>query len=292
MSTAFTRVSFYIVAHADDWQLFMQPNAYNDLILPDNKVVFIVTTAGDAGLGDKYWKAREEGMKSSVRFCLAPFRQLHESSSVNCFNGHSIYSYSINNTTSYFFRLPDGGLDGKGFSENDYNSLSQFKSGDIHSIAAIDKSATYSSWSDLSTTIEKIIELEGDGAGKASINYQNPDRTANPKDHPDHIATGHAVKEMRIISALNQLLFTGYSIHENKQKLCSKDLFWKAGMFAAYEQKVFDLCGYSTLAEGVDIYLKWCKKAPQFSTVDTFQTEPAKEHPNEPKSNPLHRDER
>lgn len=30
--TQFTKISFHIIAHADEWQLFMQPNAYNDLI--------------------------------------------------------------------------------------------------------------------------------------------------------------------------------------------------------------------------------------------------------------------
>ena len=66
-------VTFYVVAHADDWQLFMNPDAFKDITMPDSKVVFIVTTAGDAGKEDNYWKAREEGMKSSIRFCLAPF---------------------------------------------------------------------------------------------------------------------------------------------------------------------------------------------------------------------------
>jgi len=35
-------ISFYIVAHADDWQLFMQPNVYRHLINVNLKVIFIV----------------------------------------------------------------------------------------------------------------------------------------------------------------------------------------------------------------------------------------------------------
>ncbi len=41
----------FVSAHPDDWQLFMNPNAYNSVKTPNEKVVFIHTTAGDAGQG-------------------------------------------------------------------------------------------------------------------------------------------------------------------------------------------------------------------------------------------------
>ena len=46
-------VVFYIGAHQDDWQLFMSPQAYYDLIADNTRVVFIYTTAGDAGAARK-----------------------------------------------------------------------------------------------------------------------------------------------------------------------------------------------------------------------------------------------
>ena len=62
-------------AHPDDWQLFMNPNAYHDAQNASNKVVFIYLTAGDAGAGlgnggrsQPYYLARENGAKLSVRF--------------------------------------------------------------------------------------------------------------------------------------------------------------------------------------------------------------------------------
>src|SRR5580704_6339006 len=47
----YTSVSYYVVAHPDDWQLFMGVNAFND-ITPGiagsgTKVVLIYTTAGE-----------------------------------------------------------------------------------------------------------------------------------------------------------------------------------------------------------------------------------------------------
>src|SRR6266487_1516572 len=68
-------VAFYFGAHLDDWQLFMNPNAYYDVQKPSNKVVFVYVTAGDAGVGlgnggrsQPYYLARENGAKRSVKF--------------------------------------------------------------------------------------------------------------------------------------------------------------------------------------------------------------------------------
>jgi hypothetical protein len=268
----FTKISFYIVAHADDWQLFMQPNAYNDLVAPDSKVVFIITTAGDAGANQSYWEAREEGMKSSIRFCLAPFN-LTEASGSRELNAHPITYCTINNVTSYFLRLPDGGLDGNGFSAQGYESLPKFKSGQHGSIHAVDNSATYYNWSDLCATIQSIIIYESGGLPGVSINYLNPEASANPNDHPDHIATGQAVQSMPMLSRFKQSLFVGYSVSKEMEKLQGAELFWKVGMFSAYEKAVFDWSGYSTLKEGIDIYTGWCLSSSCFITVDSVLPE-------------------
>jgi hypothetical protein len=45
------KVSFYFAAHEDDWQLFMNPSAFQDVIGGAAKTVFVHLTAGDAGLG-------------------------------------------------------------------------------------------------------------------------------------------------------------------------------------------------------------------------------------------------
>ncbi len=61
-SNAQTITSFYVVAHPDNWQLFMNPNAYHSVKNEDEKTVFIHATAGDAGAGmgkENYTQARE-----------------------------------------------------------------------------------------------------------------------------------------------------------------------------------------------------------------------------------------
>lgn len=260
----FYRISFYIVAHADDWQLFMQPNVYNDLIEPGSKVVFIITTAGDAGLGETFWTAREEGCKSSVRFCLAPHNSLLESSGTTKFNDHIIHYWSVNNAICYFLRIPDGNIDGSGFRENHNQSLSKFRKREIDTITPLDKSTTYNNWSDFCSTFQTIIHYESEGISEKSINYINPDPGANPNDHIDHIATGQAIQEMTDLESLRQVLFVGYSAGNDDERLHPEELFWKTGMFAAYEKAVFDLSGYSTLRETIPTYIRWCLSHPKF----------------------------
>ncbi len=263
----FNKISFYIVAHADDWQLFMCPNVYNDLASPGCKIVFIITTAGDAGMGEKFWQAREEGLKSSIRFCIAPFAAKAEAVNQRAFNGHTISFCEINNTTTYFLRLPDGNLDGCGFAACNFQSLSQFKSRQISDFNALDNSATYLNWSELVGLFESIIAFELKGIPDAVVHYINPDMLINPGDHPDHIATGCIIQNMASINCMHQMLYIGYSSIPQGDILSLPGLFWKSGMFAAYEKAVYDHSGYSTLAENPELYFKLCCRKPNFITV-------------------------
>jgi hypothetical protein len=262
----FPEVSFYVIAHADDWQIFMQPNAFNDLVAEDGKLVFIVTTAGDAGMDATYWMAREEGLKSSVRFSLAPFGPVMETNCIKKMNNHPILCTSLNNTSSYFLRLPDGGLEGNGFSIHGNKTLSRLEAKEISCIQAIDNSTTYNNWKDFYSTLESIIVYESNGWENKWINYMNPETSLNPNDHPDHIMTGRALQQMEITKELNHAQFVGYSLSGPSEELTQEELFWKTGMLAAYEKAVFDLSGYSTFREDISLYKRWCLSSAVFIT--------------------------
>ena len=65
-------VSIFVVAHQDDWQLFMNPEAFRRMDDPSEKAVFVHVTEGDAGKGVTgepvpYYLAREEGALRAVR---------------------------------------------------------------------------------------------------------------------------------------------------------------------------------------------------------------------------------
>src|SRR5262245_14852672 len=93
------KVSFYFAAHEDDWQLFMNPSAFEDVIRGAAKTVFVHLTAGDAGLGagmggrkHPFYLARENGAEAAIRFMAnAGAVSAERVAAPMTFNGHSIY---------------------------------------------------------------------------------------------------------------------------------------------------------------------------------------------------------
>ena len=101
------RVSFYFAPHEDNWQLFMNPSAFQDVIDGDTKSVFIHMTAGDAGLGitsggrkHPLYLARENGAEIAIRFMADSDNQppVDKSVSASTFNGGPIRRVSYRNT--------------------------------------------------------------------------------------------------------------------------------------------------------------------------------------------------
>jgi len=264
----FTKISFYVVAHADDWQLFMCPAVHKDIMAEGTKTVFIITTAGDAGADEQFRQAREEGSRSSLRFCLAARGEFSEAEGIKKINGHTIFYWCAGNSVFYFMRLPDGNLNGNGFPSTNFESLSKLRTGEVNCITATDYSTTYNGWTDFYTTLETIILAESGNISEQSINYINPDPAKNPNDHPDHIATGQAIQCMPVTRKMYQTLFNGYGARYTAKAINPADTFWKTGMFAAYEKAVFDNSGYSTLKESLNIYLNWCSNSADCIVIE------------------------
>lgn len=69
---SFTTLSYavvpcvYVVAHQDDWILFMEDLIWLDLA-GGNPVTIIHTTAGDANMGETYWRNRETGAVAAIK---------------------------------------------------------------------------------------------------------------------------------------------------------------------------------------------------------------------------------
>src|SRR5262245_13888727 len=165
-------VAFYFGAHPDDWQLFMNPNAYQDVQKLSNKVVFVYVTAGDAGVGlgnggrsQPYYLARENGAKLSVKFIADAAKSPEVPvDSVGSISGHAIKRWLYRNTVSYFMRLPDGSPQGTGYVATAEQSLKRLHEGVIRTMTSIDDSTTYQGWSDLRTAMRKLIDDERGGA--------------------------------------------------------------------------------------------------------------------------------
>jgi hypothetical protein len=207
-----TKVAFYVVAHQDDWQLFM--DAFNDLTTP--KIVFVYTTAGSAcgpagnnpkGHPIPEYIARELGAQAAARALANTDRNDQAAGHIESatFAGdnqqHSILRYVFRNTVSYFLRLPESGnvpfcCDGKKDDiKNPCLLTLQSSNPEFPTLTAVDGSTTYTSWNDLVLTLTSLVRAEADPAQSSdlSFNIQDPDHEANPEDNPDHYATGDAM---------------------------------------------------------------------------------------------------
>lgn len=234
-STSYETVAFYVVAHEDDWQGLMNPSAYDDVTSPINtKVVFVYTTAGNAdyGIGPKgypYYLAREEGAKRAARF-MADARMPRDAAPVRPrqvyinINGHRVSRYSYRNTASYFIRLQD------------MTGLYLLRFGNSQS--AIDGSARYLNWNDLTTTLEFIVrkELRQTGATSVRLNIpmSNDDAEHNQGDHGDHLNTGHAMDAVaNRLPCASVARYYGYVIATRDSNLTSWQIINKSGVFGA-----------------------------------------------------------
>ena len=222
------KVSFYFAAHEDDWQLFMNPSAFEDVINGAAKTVFVHMTAGDAGLGmgrggrkHPFYLARENGAESAIRF-MADADDIPASEAVShmSFNGHPIYRVSYRNTVSYFLRVPDGNPLGGGYARTGFQSLMRLADGDNNTLAAIDGSTVYHGWNDLVATVRKIMDFERGRAAQVQLNVAETDSRINPQRslRPSDDGEGRArcgqrpcLRAARLLRRLCQLPASGKS---------------------------------------------------------------------------------
>lgn len=256
-------VVFYVVAHPDDWQLFMGEAAYDDLADPTRKVVFIYLTAGDAGQGDHvqcydypkahpYYLAREEGALASVRLvadrlqnksCPGVYTTTTAEFRVTTYlagrlpqtRTHRLHRVAYLNSVSYFMRLPDA--------PNPYTHtgdyLTDFRNDGRRArhpltMAPVDSGTLYHSWSDVTKTVRAILVRESAGLPDYTVNLPDPDPALNPQDHCQHIAAGLAVLADLPASAARLVQWVGYDIDHRPDNLPPLAIVKKTALYAAY----------------------------------------------------------
>jgi LmbE family N-acetylglucosaminyl deacetylase len=236
------KVAFYFGAHPDDWQLFMNPNAYYDVQKPSNKVVLVYVTAGDAGVGmgnggrsQPYYLARENGAKLSAKFMAdaakAPEIPIDSVASVS---GHPMKRWLYRNTVSYFMRLPDGSPQGTGYVATAQQSLKRLHEGAIRAMTSIDDSTTYQGWSDLRTTLRKLIDQERGTATNVWVNIPDTNIVKNVGDHADHQHMAQGVLEaIADLPWINKALYLDYVTADMEENMSSAEREIEAGTFAA-----------------------------------------------------------
>ena len=184
------KVSFYFAAHEDDWQLFMNPSAFQDVIGGAAKTVFVHLTAGDAGLGTglggrkhPFYLARENGAEAAIRFMAdadaAPGERV---AAPMMFNGHSDLSCQLSQHRGLFPARAGWQLrPARAISETGFQSLKRLASGENDILRAVDGSATYYGWDDLVATLRAIVVYERGRAALVQINVAETDTRINPE---------------------------------------------------------------------------------------------------------------
>ena len=227
----------FVVAHQDDWQLFMGDIVAKKIKAGD-AATFIYLTAGDDGRDSLYWQTRERAALESIRLIIIGVKA-GDSAAVSCSTtqvlNHPIRKCVVANTESYFLRLPDGKRNGTGFSSHDYQSLRKLRGKKIPAIAAIDGSTGYKGWGDLMATTSM---LAGSGTVDIVVHASDPSKAANPHDHFDHRMAGLLVNDLRKGQRWNTQYYVGYALATRAANRSSDQAREKTAIFLAYDKEM------------------------------------------------------
>ena len=245
---------FFVCAHQDDWQLFMNPNVYESIKKEADKTVIIHTTAGEAGMGmgnDAYYLAREKGSLAAVRFLSnthttgAGLGAEMERTYVNL-NHHKILRYQYRNCVIYLLRFPDGNGQGTGYELHQFKTLAKLFDGRSQDVPTIDKSTIYKDRKDLETTIKALILKEQIGEN-TEIHLADTDQKINPDDHSDHQTSSKFFQAVaKDIRGITLYLYTNYASAQLDENVPEEGFLVSAAAWGVTTAHIADNRHYST----------------------------------------------
>ncbi|HEY8831502.1 MAG TPA: PIG-L family deacetylase [Gemmatimonadaceae bacterium] len=234
LPTQSPQIDIVVVAHQDDWQLFMG-DVLTERLHAGNRGVFLYLTAGDDGRDSTYWQTRERAALQSTRIAAGlPISQPFVCSMVEI-DGHSIRKCSAGTSESYFLRLPDGKRNGKGFARYGYRSLRKLRANPGSEMMAIDGSTTYRGWKDLMTTVDAIVEANSPAV---TIHTSDPNIARNPHDHFDHRMAGLLVADLRKQQRIAAMYYLGYALAMRAANRSADQTQAKTTLLLAYDREM------------------------------------------------------
>lgn len=281
-------VVLVVVAHPDDWQLFLG-EAVVEALRRGERVVAVVTSAGGDDRPDTFWKAREAGAVASMGAALAlaygstpappvvcrpqplvgPLAGAEAGAGAGAGGGPGggggvaprLCEAPGGRMATVFLRLPDGRGDGSGFSRTGHQSLLRLEGGTIPRLDAVDGSGAYWSTAAIADAIIHLVGAlrvpNGGGVGGATgwggivrVLTHDPERRFNPLDHADHRVTGRVALAVARRVGAPATVYSGYSNVKRGDNLSAEQSAWKAWLFVAYDREMLAVSGrWSAYAE-------------------------------------------
>lgn len=232
-------VDVIVVAHADDWQVFMG-DALVERVKSGRRLVFIYLTAGDHGRDSVYWQQREQAALQSTRVALGAPPETIASCDTARVAAHPITRCSLGSSVSYFLRLPDGNRNGAGFRRNRFESLRKLRTDRIADIHALDGSTRYTDWQDLRATVGELVRMATDSSQSSELvlHTTDPSVRINPHDHYDHRMTGKLVESLLRANAWSGRYYIGYALATRAPNRTSVQRQEKLTVFSAYDREM------------------------------------------------------
>ena len=225
------RTDVFIHAHQDDWHLFMSDRANTSLQVA-TKVVFVYTTAGDGGMNATWWQTRELAARAGIDALLAGGTWTCANQTIN---SHPIHRCVKGKAVSYDMRLPSCAMNEVGYFGR--GCISDLRDGSRATLVPLDASTTYTSWSDLYTTVRGIIDFESNNGSAPLVEVHSPeyDRALNPRGHVDHYATADLVRQSVTTRSYNQSWYVDYDTKNRAVNLSQAMHDIKESAFYAYD---------------------------------------------------------
>jgi LmbE family N-acetylglucosaminyl deacetylase len=232
-----TKVDVIVVAHADDWQVFMG-DVVVEGIKSGRRPVFIYLTAGDHGREANYWRQREAAALQSTRIALGIGNLPARCDSVFV-RQHRIAHCKLGVSDSYFFRLPDGNRNGAGFARNQFESLRKLRASRVSLVSTVDSSTRYTDWQDLKAAVSTLVRMLADSArSSVMLHTTDPSIRINPHDHYDHRMAGKLIESLLRANGWQGRYYVGYALAMRAPNRTTLQRQEKTEVFSAYDREM------------------------------------------------------
>ena len=231
------RLDVMIIAHADDWQVFLG-DVVVERIKAGRHPVFIYLTAGDHGRDPAYWQQREAAALLSTGIAVGGVPASASKCSSIQVGAHSIHRCALGPSESFFLRRPDGNRNGSGFARNHFESLRKLRSNRVGVIHTIDSSGVYSNWQDLTATLASLVRMAADSmhATEIVLHTTDPSVRINPHDHYDHRMAGKLTETMLKSNDWSGRYYIGYALATRAPNRTTLQRQEKLEVFSAYDR--------------------------------------------------------